>query len=366
MGKRERRHRLGDIALLGHRGDHLGRAFGGGAGIAVGRELRRRLHQAGEHRGLLQRDLPRAVAEIFLRGGLDPVGAGAEIDAVQVEFEDLILGIFVLEPEREDRFLNLARQRALLRQKQVLGELLGDRRAALDPAAMEDVAKSGARDPRRDRCPSANRTGDPRWRRRPSAGRPACPADGSPVRRCRRDWPARCRRRPEWRYWAAVWGPRADRSAAIAPHNRRSGRTHRWRPRSPGRRTNRPGRRTTNGAFSWNCAQSCARSRPDRCGVLIGLSSGSRVPVAGSRLAGAPRPTRHRRPLFTRRPVGRTVRRPELRFDPLSPCRSAPRAIFGIGAQFGHFRASAQCRFASSAAVHRRACVVFAAVPHLP
>jgi len=31
----------------------------------------------------------RALAEIALRGGIDPIGAGAEIDAVEIELEDL-------------------------------------------------------------------------------------------------------------------------------------------------------------------------------------------------------------------------------------------------------------------------------------
>ena len=76
-------------------------------------------------------DEARALAEIFLRRRLDPVGARAEIDAIEIEFEDLVLGIFALEPERQDRLLDLARERPLLGEEQVLGELLGQGRAAL-------------------------------------------------------------------------------------------------------------------------------------------------------------------------------------------------------------------------------------------
>jgi hypothetical protein len=64
------------------------------------------------------------MAEVALGRGFDAIGAGPEIDAVEVEFEDLVLGIFVLKPEREDRLLDLARDGSLLGQKQVLGELL--------------------------------------------------------------------------------------------------------------------------------------------------------------------------------------------------------------------------------------------------
>ena len=47
------------------------------------------------------------MAEIFLRRRLDAVGAGAEIDAVEVELEDLVLGVFMLEPQRQNRLLDL-------------------------------------------------------------------------------------------------------------------------------------------------------------------------------------------------------------------------------------------------------------------
>ena len=76
----------------------------------------------------------------FLRRRLDPIGAGAEIDAVEIELEDLVLGISALEPEREDRLLDLARERALLGEEEVLGELLGQGRAALKSALPGHVA----------------------------------------------------------------------------------------------------------------------------------------------------------------------------------------------------------------------------------
>ena len=44
-----------------------------------------------------------AMAEEFPRCGVDAVGAAAEIDAVEVEFEDLVLAELSLQREREDR-----------------------------------------------------------------------------------------------------------------------------------------------------------------------------------------------------------------------------------------------------------------------
>ncbi len=57
--------------------------------------------------------------------------------------------MLALQPEREFDFLQLALQRALLGQEQVLGELLGQRRAALRDAAMQDVGDRRARDAER-------------------------------------------------------------------------------------------------------------------------------------------------------------------------------------------------------------------------
>jgi len=57
--------------------------------------------------------------------------------------------MFVLQPEREFGLLQFSLQGAFLGQEQVLGELLGQRRAALRNAAMQDVGDGGARDPDR-------------------------------------------------------------------------------------------------------------------------------------------------------------------------------------------------------------------------
>ena len=95
------------------------------------------------------RDVLGRFAEIALRGRLDAIGAGAEIDPVEIEFENLGFGMLALQPEREFDFLQFALQRALLGQEQVLGELLGQRRAALRDAVMQDVGDRRARDAER-------------------------------------------------------------------------------------------------------------------------------------------------------------------------------------------------------------------------
>ena len=62
---------------------------------------------------------------------LDAVGAAAEIDLVQVEFENLLLREPDLQPERQPEFRDFACECSFLRQEQVFRELLRQRRAAL-------------------------------------------------------------------------------------------------------------------------------------------------------------------------------------------------------------------------------------------
>ena len=79
-----------------------------------------------------------------MRRAVDAEGAAAEIGAVEVELENLVLGQPRLQPGGEERFVDLALERALVAQEQVLGELLGDGRAALHHAAGPGVGHERA------------------------------------------------------------------------------------------------------------------------------------------------------------------------------------------------------------------------------
>jgi hypothetical protein len=67
------------------------------------------------------------------------------IGAVEIELEDLVLGQAPFQPDREEGLVDLALDGALVAQEQVLGELLGDRGAALADAAGLGVGDEGAR-----------------------------------------------------------------------------------------------------------------------------------------------------------------------------------------------------------------------------
>src|SRR5581483_6528922 len=131
-------HALEDVAPA------PGRAVGMAARIVPARRLR----QAREQGGLPERELGRLDIEELARRGRDAVRAGAEVDVVQVQVEDLVLRELRLELEREDEFLRLALEASLRRQQQLLDDLLRDRARTLDDLAVTHVGDQRARDAR--------------------------------------------------------------------------------------------------------------------------------------------------------------------------------------------------------------------------
>jgi hypothetical protein len=74
----------------------------------------------------------------------DTVVARAEIDLVEIELEDALLGVGLLDAEGEDGLADLARQGRLVGEQEVLGDLLGQPRRALWPlAGIGDVGNHG-------------------------------------------------------------------------------------------------------------------------------------------------------------------------------------------------------------------------------
>ena len=129
----------GEIAGLDHVVQHV---IGAGARrrqVDVRGVFGRRLEQAGDHRRLGQGEIAHRLAEVELGGGLDAEGAATEVGAVEVKAEDLALGEMRLEPQRQKGLVDLARQGSLVGEEQVLGELLGQRRAALPHAVTARV-----------------------------------------------------------------------------------------------------------------------------------------------------------------------------------------------------------------------------------
>ena len=95
-------------------------------------------------RPLRERQALRGPPEQVLRHRLDAVHAGAQIDAIQIQLEDLLLRQLRIDHQREDRLAGLAAVRFPVREKERPRELLRQRAAALDRARRPDVAEDGA------------------------------------------------------------------------------------------------------------------------------------------------------------------------------------------------------------------------------
>ncbi|CAG6394832.1 hypothetical protein SCOCK_30065 [Actinacidiphila cocklensis] len=147
------RLRGGDVLELGHARQHRVAAVECRLLVADRVVAARRLHHAGQQRGLGQGEVLRGGAEVALRGGLDAVGLLAEEGDVEVVLQDLLLAQFLLDLDRVLHFLDLAADGLLgglgdlggvvarLLDEDVLDVLLGQRRGALGAAVGGVVAE---------------------------------------------------------------------------------------------------------------------------------------------------------------------------------------------------------------------------------
>ncbi len=139
----------GDVTVLGHAVEDVVAALEGALALAERMIVVRRLRQRREIGGLRDRQLVHRLVEIEQRRRGHAVGAEPEIDLVEIELEDLLLGEGALDLHRQQRFLDLARPGQLVGQQEVLGDLLGDGGGALrtpSAAVVLDVDRGGARD----------------------------------------------------------------------------------------------------------------------------------------------------------------------------------------------------------------------------
>ena len=133
----------GDLVFL-HALEHVGVALAGALRIAVRAEERRPLGHCGKHRAFRHGERRRRLLEVGVRRHVDAPGAAAEIDRVQVDFEDLVLAQRLVDARGDDHLADLALVADVVADQQVLRDLLGDGRAALRPAGLGDVGDEGA------------------------------------------------------------------------------------------------------------------------------------------------------------------------------------------------------------------------------
>ncbi len=103
-----------------------------------------RLGQCGQDGHLVQVEFVQVATEIDRGRGGDAICALPEIDLVQVQFEDLVLGQLPFDLQREEDFADLALIGALPGQKEVAGKLHGDGAAALGALAGAEQVDAGA------------------------------------------------------------------------------------------------------------------------------------------------------------------------------------------------------------------------------
>ena len=137
---------LGDVPLFEHLADDpvpgVQRVVGVVAQVVEGGVADR--HRQGGRLG--DAELAEGLAEVLLGGRLHAVGVGPEVDRVEVELEDLLLGVAALQLHGDGGLGHLALQGGLGADEVQLHHLLGDGGAALAGAAPAHVADEGPDD----------------------------------------------------------------------------------------------------------------------------------------------------------------------------------------------------------------------------
>ena len=147
----------------------------GGIQIAERREDVRPADDADDHGALAVAEIARGFSEIGLRGLLDAVGTGTEVDAVQIVGEDFVLGVAGLDTEGEGDFEELPVQRLLLHFEGIPGELHAQRGGSLGEVPVLDISNRRAKRARGHRRRCVRKIGRPRGRAAISRGNPECP-----------------------------------------------------------------------------------------------------------------------------------------------------------------------------------------------
>ncbi|MNZ35861.1 hypothetical protein D3C78_532680 [compost metagenome] len=131
-----------DLAQLVHAAEDPVAALLGAHRVGQRVEARGCLGQAGDHRHLRQAHVADRLAVVHLRGGIDAVGAVAQVDLVHVQLEDLVLGQLALDLQGQQNLVGLAREAALAGEEEVLRHLHGDGTAAgLDMAGFHQLGR---------------------------------------------------------------------------------------------------------------------------------------------------------------------------------------------------------------------------------
>ena len=104
---------VADHALLAHGRQHQPRTLFRRLGSRAGESRDGALSSPASSAASARLTSRARLAEITPRGGFDAKGTGAEIDPVEIHLEDLILAVFVLEPQGQKHLLDLSLERPI-------------------------------------------------------------------------------------------------------------------------------------------------------------------------------------------------------------------------------------------------------------
>src|SRR5205814_1809853 len=133
-----------DRTVIAHAVEHVGEALPRALRMAVRPEIARALGQPGQERAFRYAQCRGRLAEIAARRKLHSPRAAAEIDRVEIKLENLVLAQGAFDPRRHHDLADLALVRDVVADHEILGDLLGDGRAALGPARLRQIAHEGA------------------------------------------------------------------------------------------------------------------------------------------------------------------------------------------------------------------------------
>ena len=133
----------GDLVFL-HAFEHVGEALAGALRITVRAKIGRALGHRRKHRAFSDVELRCGLLEIAACRHVDAPGAAAEVDRVDVDLENLVLAERLVDARGHDHLADLALVADVVTDQKILGDLLGDGRAALRPPGLCDVGDEGA------------------------------------------------------------------------------------------------------------------------------------------------------------------------------------------------------------------------------
>ena len=125
------------------------RALCSGGRVACRRITRRGFQQTGQHGRFDMCQILHRAVEIGFRCRLHTISAAAEIDAIEIERQNILFGKMRLQPKGQQQFLHFTFETALRCQENIFRQLLGQGRAALRQTPLSEIDRHGARQPAR-------------------------------------------------------------------------------------------------------------------------------------------------------------------------------------------------------------------------